>query len=226
MRRRTFLSLIGFSLVAARISYERLTSVKNEQSFMTLESQSNDAPNFEPHMPEVDIWDDMEETFKSARQRAADRDHPAIAIVTPGHRIVLPVSIRLVTPDERRSSQYAELGRFVSLSTPQTITAICMTELSAGLQDRVSPDASPFTGSRAIPFFGYLMAIGSLGHNVLIFEGHSSTLVMGCRDADVLIVDGGMVPFLQSDWSSVARSVMRGERKIFIFNRNGTIQQL
>ena len=49
---------------------------------------------------------------------------------------------------------------------------------------------------------------------------------MGCRGADVLIVDGGMIPFLQSDWIAVARSVMQGERAIFVFHRDQRIEKL
>ena len=101
-----------------------------------------------------------------------------------------------------------------------------MTEVSAGLQDTRAPGAPPYTGSRAIPFFGYLMAMGSLGHSILVFEGHSSTLEMGCRGADVLVVDGGMIPFLQSDWITVVRSVMNNEQAILIFHRDQRIERL
>jgi hypothetical protein len=203
-----------------------LTSSNSREDVMTSTSEPLNPPNFEPHMPEVDLWEDMEETFALARQTAAQPEQPAIVIVTPGHRIVLPVAIKLLTPEEKHSSRYSELERFVSLSKPQNISAICMTELSTGLQDVISPGASPFTGSRAIPFFGYLMAMGSLGHNVILFEGHPAVLAMGCRDADVLIVDGGMIPFLQSDWLDVAHSVMPSDHKIFIFHRNGEIHQV
>lgn len=192
---------------------------------MTSQQEPADAPNFEPRMPEVDVWEDMEETFIAARRMAADPQEPAIAIVTPGHRMVLPVAIGLIPPAERQSPKYAELAGFVSLSQSQNVTAICMTDLSTGLQDVYRPEDPPFTGSRAIPFFGYLMALGALGHNVLIFEGHPSTLAMGCRDAEVLIVDGGMVPFLQTDWMAVARSVMRPGHKGFIFHRDGAIER-
>jgi hypothetical protein len=183
-------------------------------------------PNFEPHMPEVDVWPDMEKTFQLARETAAKDNNPAIVVVTPGHRMLVPVSVKLLTQDERQSRECADLGRLVSLTSFQNISAICMTELSVGLKDVCDFNDQPFTGSRAIPFFGYLMAMGALGHNVIIFEGHPSTLTMGCHNADVLIVDGGMLPFLQADWASVAHSVMRGERKIYIFQRDGTIQQL
>ncbi|MBE9029318.1 hypothetical protein IQ266_06020 [filamentous cyanobacterium LEGE 11480] len=182
--------------------------------------------NFDPHMPQVDIWPDMEKTFISARQAASNPDKPTMAIVTPGHRIVVPIPVGKATSDQRQSKRYANLQEIISGSASQNISVIAMTEVAAGLQDRLTPDALPYTGSRAIPFFGYLMAIGSLGHSILVFEGHSSTLKMGCRGADVLVVDGGMIPFLQSDWITVSRSVMQGGREIIVFQRDQRIEKL
>jgi hypothetical protein len=49
---------------------------------------------------------------------------------------------------------------------------------------------------QAIPFFGFLLGFAAIGHRVWVFEGHSSALQAGCREADLLIVDGGILPFL------------------------------
>jgi hypothetical protein len=43
-------------------------------------------------------------------------------------------------------------------------------------------------------------------------------LAAGCRDADVLLVDGGMVPYLTEDWVKVAASVMRYQ-EIYVHDR-------
>jgi len=46
---------------------------------------------------------------------------------------------------------------------------------------------------------------------VWVFEGHPSALAQGCRDADLLLVDSGMLPELERnpDWQATAEQVMR-----------------
>jgi hypothetical protein len=51
-----------------------------------------------------------------------------------------------------------------------------------------------------------------------VFEGHPSALAAGCREADVLIVDGAMVPYLQADWTAVASSAMK-RPEIYVHDR-------
>lgn len=63
------------------------------------------------------------------------------------------------------------------------------------------------SAAQTVPFLGILMGFASIGHSVWIFEGHASALEAGCRDADVLIVDGGMVPHLMEEWEQVAASI-------------------
>jgi tetratricopeptide (TPR) repeat protein len=187
------------------------------------------ADSFEPRMPEVDVWEDsaMEKTFESARRHTLP---PSIVVVTPSHKNILTLGRPADDPylaKKKRNSKYAQvLEQFASLSKPQNISAIAMTDVATGFEDAKHPNDDPYTGARAIPFIWDLIAIGSLGHHVLMFEGHPSVLKMGCRDADVLIVDGGMVPFLQWNWASVAYSVMQGERKILIFQRDGGVRQV
>src|SRR5260221_14492327 len=92
------------------------------------------------------------------------------------------------------------------------ISVIALNEIPAILSE----------AQQTIPFFGYLRGLCYIGHKVLVFEGHSSALAAGVADADLLIVDGGMIPFLQPDWTTVAFS---GERlqHILIFGRDGAI---
>jgi hypothetical protein len=68
------------------------------------------------------------------------------------------------------------------------------------------------------PFFGILLGSACIGHAVWVFEGHASALAAGRREADVLIVDGGMVPYLTKDWARLAGSVMR-HREIYVHDR-------
>jgi hypothetical protein len=71
---------------------------------------------------------------------------------------------------------------------------------------------------KAIPFMGMVMGLAYIGHAVWLFEGHSSALAAGCRDADVLLVDGEMVSHLQKDWAQVAASTMR-HKEIYVHDR-------
>ena len=67
-------------------------------------------------------------------------------------------------------------------------------------------------------FLGMLLGFAYVGHAVWVFEGHPSALTEGCRDADVLLVDGGMLPFLAPDWHAVA-SHARRRPEIYVHDR-------
>ena len=66
----------------------------------------------------------------------------------------------------------------------------------------------------AIPFFDFLLGFSAIGHRVWVYEGHSSALAAGCRDADLLLVDAAMAAILDAenpDWRKQAQTAMRGE---------------
>jgi len=60
------------------------------------------------------------------------------------------------------------------------------------------------------------MGLGYAGHRICIFEGHSSALAEGLEHAEVLLVDSGMIPWLQEDWISVAQRVMDPSGRVLI----------
>ena len=95
----------------------------------------------------------------------------------------------------------------ISPKVKRNIAAIAYTELGAVTE-------APTT----IPFFGILMGLAYFGHSVWIFEGHFSALAAGCKDADVLIVDSSVVPFLRNDWAPAASSAMR-RAEIYLHDR-------
>lgn len=159
---------------------------------------------FAPHMPEVDIRPDIETIFARARAAAdelvedeAGLYHRQMIVVTPGRLLVgkacpLPAEI----PGD-------ELERFKELVPPKPqlhIATITYTYLEALKKDM----------AKAIPFIGYLLGFGMLGHVVWVFEGHPSALAAGCRDADLLLVDSGMLSELGTNWREVAMGAMRG----------------
>jgi hypothetical protein len=162
---------------------------------------------FFPHMPEVYIREDLADVFAHARASAAeltqDADgiyHRQIIIVTPGRLLVrkeCPLASAL------QPSQIALLEKFVPRKPILNICALAYTEIEALKRDM----------RRAIPFIDYLLGFGSLGHNIWVFEGHASALAEGCRDADLLLVDSGMLPELDKNaqWKLTALTYMNSQ---------------
>jgi len=169
------------------------------------------AASFEPHMPEVDILPNLEEVFDRARKAAAGEGEQAgaserhVIVVTPGRMMMLQPC---PPPGSMPKKQVSAIEQMIPPATKRNIAAIGYTRLDALTTDI----------SKAIPFFGFLLGFAYIGHSVWVFEGHESALAAGCREADVLIVDGGMVPHLREDWAAVASSVMR-HAEIYIHDR-------
>ena len=162
---------------------------------------------FTMHMPEVDIRPDIESIFTKARKAADDSRededglyHRQVIIVTPGRLFISKIC---PLPSEIPADEISRLSSLVSPQSPRSISVITYTYLETLKTDIL----------QAIPFFGYLLGFAALGHKVWIFEGHPSALSAGCRDADILLVDGGMLPYLEknSEWRVAALNVMRGK---------------
>lgn len=161
---------------------------------------------FIPHMPEVDIRPDIESVFSRARVAAdesrEDEDglfHRQVIIVTPGR---LLISKLCPLPSEIPTDELSRLTSLIPPHPQKNISVISYTYLEALKKDIL----------QAIPFFGFLLGFAAIGHRVWIFEGHPSALQAGCRQADMLIVDGGILPFLGDDmvWRNIALDVMGG----------------
>ncbi len=160
---------------------------------------------FYPHMPEVFIREDIETVFARARASAAEPSqaadgiyHRQVIIVTPGRLLIgkdCPLASDL-TPE-----QLAVLEKLVPCKPVIQICAIAYTQLDALKEDM----------RRAIPFIDYLLGFAALGHSVWVFEGHPGALAAGCREADMLLVDSGMLPALEKNqnWRETVSRVMR-----------------
>ena len=178
-------------------------------------------PNFDPHMPDVEIVPDIAERFAAARQAVVggiepllghDPDQRYVVLVTPGRMLMeQPCPIAGSVPPE----MLTDIEAIVPAQPALNISVIALNEIPAILS----------AAQQTIPFFGYLLGLCYMGHNVLVFEGHPSALAAGVADADLLIVDGGMIPFLQPDWSSVAFA-SGPLRQVLIFGRDGAIQEI
>lgn len=175
----------------------------------------NDNGLFSPRMPEVDIRPDLGAIFERARQAA---DEPSedeqgfyrrqVIIVSPGR---LLIGKECPLPAELGREEVEKLSGLLPPNPAKNIAVIAYTALDALKKDLL----------QAIPFFGYLLGFAAIGHKVWVFEGHTSAIRAGCRDADLLLVDAGMLPFLEEDpgWKEEALGVMR-EGTIKILARN------
>ncbi|HEY4422586.1 MAG TPA: hypothetical protein VGN10_00185 [Pyrinomonadaceae bacterium] len=172
---------------------------------------------FQPHLQGVELFEDMDLVFQEARQLAAG-EHPntgdpeldqakrGVAIVTPGRLIMLdPCPERDSVPE----SELLPMLEMLPAKSPLNISVVSYTRIEALHEDM----------NKAIPFRGYLLAWATAGHNVIVFEGHPSAFDSGVRDADVLLMDSDMLPFVQFNWVEAALRVMQPEGKIFLHDR-------
>jgi hypothetical protein len=143
-------------------------------------------------MPDVDQSPDIEDLFAKARRQSVHQ----VTIVTPGRMLM---SQPCPAPGSMPPDRVASVEQMMPSKVKRHVAVIAFTELGGLTKD----------ASKAIPFLGLLLGLAYIGHAVWVFEGHPSALVAGCRDADVLIVDGAMVPHLQQDWVRVASGAMK-----------------
>ena len=166
-----------------------------------------EADLFDPCMPEVDIRPDLDTIFTRARELANDVhtdadgvEHRQVIIISPGRLLIAKDSPVL---SDIPQDQIDVLENLLSSTPHINIAVLGYTYLDA-LKENILA---------AIPFFGFLLGFAALGHTVWVYEGHPSALDAGCRDADLLLVDGGMLPALDAlnpDWRTQALAVMRG----------------
>jgi len=163
---------------------------------------------FIPYMPEVDVRPKLGGIFDRARAVAGEtsidekgREYHQVIIVTPG-RLLIGKECPLA--EDLPVEQLAILGELVAPNPKVNIAVIAYTYLDALKTDM----------RRAIPFFDFLLGFGALGHRVWVFEGHSSAIAAGCRDADLLLVDQAIAAIVDVDnpeWRMQAKVVMRGD---------------
>ncbi len=175
---------------------------------------------FKPRYMEVEKSVDMDERFRQARRMAAGEKtdesggqvpnliegQRAVAIVTPGRLIMLDPCPEPGTVPEK---QVAEMCEIFPANNPLTISVISYTDIEALTTNM----------TLTIPFRGFLNAWAYAGHNVMVFEGNPSAFESGVRDADVLLVDSGMTPFIQFNYLDVAFRIMRPGGRVFLHDR-------
>jgi hypothetical protein len=193
----------------------------------TIEGAPTPDDIFQPHVTGVELFSDMDALFAGARRLSATGEYPvgseglppeaaaelekfkgqrSVVIVTPG-RMLMPVPA--LPPGSMPREMEEGVRQLMPPDPPLVITAVSYTHLRALAADI----------TKAIPFIRFLAAFASLGHTVTVFEGHPSAFESGVRGGDVLMVDSGVRPFLQKDWSEVAFRVMRTGARILLHER-------
>jgi hypothetical protein len=153
---------------------------------------------FEPRMPKAKAVPDIEKIFADAR-RAAGGNPRRLIVVRPDR------TFGAFSVQQPSKSAAEKMERVVSSSVKRNIAVIGYT----GFDEETFASTSARDANQAIPFFGLLIGLSGIGHSVWIFEGQSNAIAAGCRDADLLIVDSGMLPFLPKGWEDEAAKVMR-----------------
>jgi hypothetical protein len=199
------------------------------QHVESLDGSPTPSDIFEPHMPGVELLSDMDEFFDAARRLSATGEHPfsanelppeaaaelekskgqrSVVIVTPGR---LLMSVPAPAPGSVDPSAEEAVRALLPPDPPLHISVVSYTRIEALVEDK--------TKTKAIPFLGFLVGFVTIGHTVVVFEGHPSAFESGVRNSDVLLVDSGMLPFMQEDWAEVALRVMRPGARILVHER-------
>ncbi len=139
---------------------------------------------------------DLDSLFTQVQKIAAGANETrGVVIVKPDAVIAL-----LPQPPESLALKSAAAGveKMIPASPPRTIAVLAATGAISG---------SLVEAAKSIPFLGMLMGFCYVGHAVWVFD--PKMLQAGCRDADLLIVDGAVLPGLPDGWQDSVASVMR-----------------
>jgi hypothetical protein len=131
-----------------------------------------------------------------------------VAIVTPGRLVMFTPALQ---SGAAAGLALVGVGQILRSRVPVDVAVISYTKLEALNADEEK--------TKCIPFLGHLMAFAHSGHRVVVFEGHPSAFEAGVRGVDVLIVDSGMVPFLQHGWHGAAFQLMNEGGRVLIHDR-------
>ena len=114
----------------------------------------------------------------------------------------------------------AQMESIVPSAVTRNIAAIAHTALVTGQKKPMAVAGEKIfkAAGQAIPFFGMLLGLAYIGHKVRVFDGSTPPIPSGCKDADVLIVDGAVRGKLPEGWQAAACLAMRNAN-IFVHDR-------
>lgn len=120
-----------------------------------------------------------------------------------------------------KPEQIAQAERITPGGIKRNIAVIAPTELIVEPADSArKPLVAQFLAAgRTIPFFGMLLNLASVGNPMWIFDGKTEALESGCRNADLLLIDGLLAGKIQMRALDRAAKAMRSEN-IVIYDRN------
>ena len=167
---------------------------------------------FQAHMPQVDQPANLAGVFDQARQFATGEKKPEgidltshyLVRVTPGRMLMFKSCPK---PGSMSPEAVTAFEGMMPSSNRLKIAVIAYTDMQAVMKDI----------RKAIPAIGLFFGLGYIGHSIWMFEGHPSALEVGCKDADMLIVDQTMQPYLADGWNQLASRQM-SRKQIIIFD--------
>ena len=145
----------------------------------------------------------LEQLFAQVRKIAAGETGTAGVLIV--RKDLKPLVLPRLPESPKLNAQAAGLAKLVPPSVKRNIAVISGTAFAG--ESSSQPNFAE--AAKAIPFLGNLMGFCYLGHAVWIFEADARTLVPGCRDADLLIVDSALRAGLPAGWQDAAAKVMR-----------------
>ncbi len=154
-------------------------------------------------MPNVSEPDDLREIVARARAILGCAERK-VAILTPERNL----RIVFAPPAGSMSQEHVDPVRRIFPGSQLNITVVSFT----------ASDALEKNDARCIPMLGTLAGLAYVGHSVLVFEGHAAAFETVVAGSDALVIDSGMLPFLQSDWFDAAKRNMP-QGKILCFDR-------
>lgn len=158
-------------------------------------------------------WDAV---FEQARTHTMKGDRPQIVLVRPDRLVLLPcIPRQAMTP-----GHVAQALRIIPAGAPRNVVAIASTELAEDASDsQVAPAVAQLRAAgRAIPFFGLLLNLASVGNPTWIFDANPEAIVPGCRNADLLFIDSALANKIPAKAVDDAAAAMRSAN-IAVYDR-------
>jgi hypothetical protein len=142
-----------------------------------------------------------ESAVAAVRERVAGGKY--VGVIRPDRSYLL---IAPPPKDSVPAKMVQMMEKMIPPKPPRTVVALADTYFSWRPGGGIPTLAE--TG-QAIPFFGMLMGLATIGHSVYVFPGTDDSLAAGCQDADLLVVDQAQIPALEGDWKATATAAMR-----------------
>jgi len=139
----------------------------------------------------------VESLFEQARTHA--RKGNLVVVRLDSKHLLLPAMPKTSVKPEL----VAAVEQIIPSTTKRMVAVIGNTSWASSGQPNLQ------AANQAIPFWGLLMGLASIGHAIWVFQDSASLLVAGCRGADALIVDSACLAKLPGNWQTEAARVMR-----------------